>query len=146
SGDDIVLIDTVDSGSNFHGAVSINTGAGNDTIQINGAGAAATSFLVGITVNQGTGDDSLELGNTGPIKFFKVATFRGGATGDVNNTLLDTPTTTSGASVPPTLTNYHSYQPSALESTFPEFQIWRANAALFSRSQNPSRLALLLPM
>ena len=107
SGDDIVLIDSVDAGSTFHGAVSINTGLGNDSIQINGAGTAATNFLVGITVNQGAGDDSLELGNTGPVKFFKAATFRGGATGDVNNTVLEVLANISGGSVTPTLTNYH---------------------------------------
>jgi hypothetical protein len=72
-------------GSSFKSAVSINTGAGNDTVRINGSAFGLTSFFSTVSVNQGAGDDSLELGLTGLVAFFKPATFNGGAT-DLNNT------------------------------------------------------------
>jgi hypothetical protein len=92
-------------GSTFKGAVSISTGAGNDTVRING-GLASTTFLSTVSVNQGAGDDSLEIANKGFVAFHKTATFNGGAT-DVNNTILENLAFLLGSPVLPKLIHYH---------------------------------------
>jgi hypothetical protein len=101
-------IDNIGTGSNFNGNLSITQGSGNDTIRINGGGTNPTFFFGTVNANQGAGNDSLELGNTGPVNFFKAATFSGGsAVNDINNTILETFANVVGGPVVPVLIHYH---------------------------------------
>jgi hypothetical protein len=107
-GADVVQIDPAGTGSNFNGAVKINTGGGNDVLQIDGGGTSQTNFFSTVNADEGAGNDTLTLGNTGPVAFFKTATFTGGsAANDVNNTIVEIFANTVAGPVVPTLTHYH---------------------------------------
>ena len=106
AGRDDVEIDESGSGSTFNGALFISTGTGDDTVAFNDNAGSATFLFAAVSVNEGAGNDSLQLGIDGPVNFFKTATFSGGAT-DVDNTFSEVLANVGGGVVLPTLIHYH---------------------------------------
>jgi autotransporter family porin len=105
-GNDLIQIDRVGRASNFNGAVTVNTGAGNDTFTINGA-AAGTTFFRPVNANLGAGNDELELANNSLVAFFAAASFSGGSGAtDLNNLIISNLANLGGTFIP-TLVHFH---------------------------------------
>jgi hypothetical protein len=78
AGNDSVLLDGPTTTSTFAGPFQMNTGDGNDTVEIGNAGPV--DFLNSVSVQMGAGNDSLTLATTGPVGFSAgfLAVFDGG--------------------------------------------------------------------
>jgi hypothetical protein len=101
-GNDTVQIDNTLGGSTFRGDVIINTGKGNDTLAINsGSASKITTFNSDVQANLGPGDDTLMLATSGKVDFVDDANFNGG-TGTNHATV----TTANIQGQQPTLENF----------------------------------------
>jgi Ca2+-binding RTX toxin-like protein len=78
AGADTILIDSTVQTATFGGPFQMNTGDGDDTLEIGNAGPV--DFLNSVSVQMGAGNDSLTLATTGPVGFSAgfLAVFDGG--------------------------------------------------------------------